>query len=75
MISEGRRLWGVACAVGILWLIIAVLASSTFLILGAIIYGLMLVAFLVAEIRPAQEDIDLPQDLADEIEEGPYSPA
>ena len=54
---QGRQLlWGGAWAVDLLWFIIGVLASNTFLVAGAIIYGLMLVAFLAAEARDAPED-------------------
>ena len=57
MIPQGRQLlWTAAGAVGVLWLIIGALASNTFLIAGAIIYGLMLIVFLAADAGTAPED-------------------
>ena len=54
---KGRRLlWGVAWAVDLLWFIIGALASNTFLVAGAVIYGLVVIAFLAAEVRAAPED-------------------
>ena len=49
---QGRQvLWGAAWAVGLLWLIIAVSASNSFLAGGALLYGLLLLAFMAAELR------------------------
>lgn len=57
MIPQGRQLlWGAAWAVGLLWFVIGALASNAFLVGGAVIYGLVLIAFLAAEARSARED-------------------
>jgi len=49
---QGRQvLWGAAWAVGLLWLIIAVSASNSFLVGGALLYGLLLLLFMAAELR------------------------
>jgi hypothetical protein len=54
---QGRQLlWGAAWGVDLLWFIIGALASNTFLVAGAVIYGLVLIAFLAAEVRPAPDD-------------------
>lgn len=53
----GRQLlWGAAGAIGLMWLIIGVLASNTFLVTGALIYGLALLAFIAADTRSRRED-------------------
>ena len=55
--SRGRQsLWGAAWAVDLLWFIIGALAPSIFLISGAVIYGLLLVLFLAADLRSQPED-------------------
>ena len=49
---QGRRiLWGAASAVGLLWLIIAVSASNSFLVAGALLYGFALLVFVAADLR------------------------
>jgi hypothetical protein len=50
-----QLLWGAAWAVGLLWFIVGALAPSTFLISGAVVYGLLLVLFLAAELRSQSE--------------------
>ncbi len=48
--------WGAAFAIDLLWLVIAALSSSTFLMLGAALYTLALVAFAAADVRSVPED-------------------
>ncbi len=49
-------LWGAAWAVDLLWFIIGALASNAFLVAAAVIYGLVLIAFLAADIRSGREE-------------------
>jgi hypothetical protein len=51
MPQDRQLLWGAAWAVDFLWFAIGALASNTFFVAGAVIYGLVLIAFLAADIR------------------------
>jgi hypothetical protein len=54
--SQGRRLlWGAAWGVDLLWFIIGALASNTFLVAGAVVYGLVLIASLAADIQSRRD--------------------
>jgi len=56
MMTDGRRLlWGVALAVDAMWFVIGGISGSTFLAAGALLYALLLVLFLVAEVRSGGE--------------------
>ena len=54
--TESRRLlWSVALAVDALWFVIGGISGSTFLAAGALLYALLLVLFLAAEVRSGGE--------------------
>lgn len=56
MMTEGRRLlWSMALAVDALWFLLGGISGSTFLAAGALLYALLLVLFLVAEVRSSGE--------------------
>ncbi len=55
--AQGRQLlWAAAGAVDVLWFAVGARASSTFLVAGAVVYGLLLAVFLAAEVRSRAED-------------------
>lgn len=53
---DRRLLWGIAWSVAILFLVVAALASNLFLLAGALVYGLLLLAFTWADSRSSGED-------------------
>lgn len=48
--------WSIAVAIGLMWVLISTLASSALLLIGALIYGLALAAFIAADARSRPEN-------------------